>query len=343
MIRLRLRAHLLAALLIAAPTRAEERNPVLAQALFDEAKRLVGAGDYARACPKFAESQRLDPSGGTLLHLAACHEQEGNTATAWAEFHEAISIARRDGRVDRENAAKARIAGLEKKLSRLTVTVPSTRPDGLYVRLDGRAMREAQFGVPFPVDPGKHEIVASAPDRKRWSTTIAVAAGAGQASVIVPALASEDVPTSIAPVVAHAPPPAPAPAPAAPAAAVKVDAADAAPKGSNSSKIVGFVLVGAGVVGLGVAGYFGLQYLKARDQRDEAAQAGDLAGRDSLHEDAKRTQLGAIVSAAVGGAVSGAGIVVILTSRDSGAKMGSTRLVPMVAPGASGAALVGSF
>lgn len=165
-----------------------------AQALFDEAKRLMGLAKFAEACPKLLESQRLDPAGGTLIALALCHEGEGKTATAWAEFNVALGEARKDKRADREAAALEHIKALEPKLTRVRMVVEK-KVDGLEVRRDGALVGEAQWGVALPIDPGEHTFEARAPKKKTLVKTATIAGAGATSDVNIPAL--EDDPLAV--------------------------------------------------------------------------------------------------------------------------------------------------
>jgi len=103
-----------------------------AQALFDEAKRLIQQGDAAAACPKLEESERLEPGIGTKLNLANCYEKVGRTASAWILYLEVESDTKRNGQVERQTMAHNRAAALQPRLSHLTISVsPKSRVAGL--------------------------------------------------------------------------------------------------------------------------------------------------------------------------------------------------------------------
>src|SRR5437762_4686516 len=101
-----------------------ETSRTAAETLFIEAKKLMEAKRFDEACPKFADSQRLDPGVGTLLNLALCYERQGKVASAWSTYRDAASAARTAGQADRENMARQRASALEPRLSRLTVAIP---------------------------------------------------------------------------------------------------------------------------------------------------------------------------------------------------------------------------
>ena len=82
---------------VVAAAQSSSGDKAAADALFDEGKRLLAAGDTAQACAKFETSMKLFDQLGTRLNLADCYEKVGRTASAWAEFREAASLATKRG------------------------------------------------------------------------------------------------------------------------------------------------------------------------------------------------------------------------------------------------------
>src|SRR5437879_1284473 len=133
-----------------APARAQSASDkAAAETLFDQGKKLLAEGKTAEACPKFAESNRLDSGIGTMLYLADCYEKSGQTASAWAQFREAAAMAARQSD-PREKIARERAARLEPKLSKLSVSVGSGDVSGLEIKRDGEALGKALWGIEVP-------------------------------------------------------------------------------------------------------------------------------------------------------------------------------------------------
>jgi hypothetical protein len=196
------------ALLVLAPVKVQAQSDTesaLAEALYRQARELMAQNKYAEACPKLAESYRLDPGTGTLLNLATCRELEGKLATAWLLYSDALLAAQRDRRDDREQFAQQHLSELEPKLSRLTLVVPPEADDPeLDLTLDGARVAATARGVPTYIDPGSHIVQAKSPGKRAWSQTIDIAATAEQRVVSIPKLEPalpEQLPPTASPVV----------------------------------------------------------------------------------------------------------------------------------------------
>lgn len=148
---------------VAAGTSADDAR---AETLFNAAKQLQEAGQTADACPMFAESKRLAPGVGVMLHLADCYERWGRPASAWSEFQEAEALAR--ARRDDKRAALAheRAQSLEPKIHRLTVAVAAAGAhDDWRVSIDGVVLPPERWNVALAVDPGDHIVTVERPGR----------------------------------------------------------------------------------------------------------------------------------------------------------------------------------
>jgi hypothetical protein len=316
---------------------AQVADAAMAESLFREGKRLMGENKPAEACPKFAESFRLDAGLGTLLNLAACHEAEGKLASAWAKFTEAETRARREGDNARAAFAAAHGRALEPRLSRLQIVLaPGAGTEGLDIAIDDRHLSSAAFGLPMPVDPGKHHVTASAPGKKPWSADIAMPAEGQTLPVTIPVLEAADATP------APAPTPAPGVAPA-PGTAAPVAASTPAPAPVTEEKpsritvpfVVSAAAAGAFTIGAVVTGVL---YSGTQNDFDKANEARD-GDRSELHDQANTLGIANLVC--TGGAVVAAGAAVLFLAIGGSSKADAPRaarvqVAPVLGPQGAG-------
>ena len=284
---------LLLVVALEAPALADAPDAALAQSLFEQATELVRQGRYAEACPKLAESQRLDPAGGTLLNLGICYEKEERYTSAYLTYTELLGVSMRDGHKEREQIARERIAAVQPKQSKVVISVPPAiaKLEGLEVRFDGAVVRDVVWGTPTAIDMGEHAVVVSAPGRAEARTTVHVDAPGVSYEVKVPE------PTPL-----ERPRPAPAPQPR-----VVVDV---------GRRAVGWSLVGLGVAALGAGFTAGVV---AIDQHGQANSLCTPTGCDPRYLGPERTAADAATVATVSfigaGVAIAAGVILVLTSR----------------------------
>jgi hypothetical protein len=290
-----------------APSRAADENAggaAAAESLFQDGRRLMEAKRYGEACPKFAASQRIAPAVGTLLNLADCYEKNDQLASAWARFHEAIALAQRLGRRQREQTARERADRLEPMLIRLSIL---TRSSGVEVKLDGNLVERAALSTPIPVDAGKHTIEATAKGKKPFSKVIDLTDKAKTPTVEIPVLEDEPVAAPSAGEAAHEDP----------GAIVVTPPPQEKPKGSwTGRKTLAVIVGGLGAVGVGVGAYYGLRAESTWHDTLGYCNA-DYACSDpgiDLAAQSKRFASYSTIGFAAGGALVAGGVILFLTA-----------------------------
>jgi len=286
-------ASLVGGVLFAPPAHAESdaASRALAVQLFDEAESLVTKQRFAEACPKYAESFRLDPQLGALIYLAECYEKNGQLASAWGSYREAEEMAQKR-HDDRLAHAHERATALQGRLDFLTINVPkSARVAGLEVLRDGVLLSETVWNNSTAIDPGKHRIEARAVGYKSWQRTVEISGEAKAVHVDIPRLE------------------------AAPVTAAPGEKADASSPGA-SQRTTALVIGGAGIVGLGVGAFFGLSAQSSSHESNDLCNESDICTQEGadLRASAKNKAVVATVATGVGAAALAAAVVVWFTA-----------------------------
>lgn len=296
-----------------------------AETLFQDGKRLMAEGKYSEACPKLDESNKIDPGAGTLTALALCHRGEGKTATAWSEFKEVISLARRDNRKDREQVAEENINELEPKLSKITITIDrAAQQQGLEIKLDAQKIPLAMAGSPFPADPGVHKLTISATGFKTRESVIELGAERDDKKITVAPLDADQT------------------AQTGPAAGTTTEA----PKSGSGLKTASYIIGGAGIVGLGIGIVTGI--LAASKHGDADCKNDICPNADATDKEKSAATMGNIstVGFIAGGVLLAGGVVLNIlapSSKSSPSTTGRLQFVPSVSPQGGFGSFVGRF
>jgi hypothetical protein len=342
----RVPAFLFASLLLT-PAVARAGDPVAAQALFDEAKRLMKEEKYAQACPKFEESQKMDAGVGTQFQLANCWQHMGRTASAWALFREVVAQARALGQVGRERVARDRAVALESWLSKIEIATHGVGgATGVEIRRDGVAVGREQWNVPVPVDPGTHTVTMTAPHKQLWKGTAEVSPNAKVVLVDVPPL------TDVPDLPGAAPTQTPSVANATPITGVtspmpsEVADVPVVQNRGGAQRAIGWFFVGAGVAGLASGAYFAARWL---DEHNSASDhcTGDICDSvgANLRSDARTHSSYAEVAAAAAGGSLLLGTVLVATAPRPRIVVGAAKLeiAPMAGPRGGGLQIGGAW
>lgn len=302
---------LLSGLLASNPCAAQttSSDKAAAEALFDQGVSLLRNRQYKEACEKLETSQRIDPAVGTLLYLGECYERLGRTASAWAMFREASSLAQSNGQTDRAKIASQRAERLEAALAYFTVNVtPEARVPGLVVRRGSDIVKPELFGVSIPTDPGEIKVEASAPGYAPFTQTIALSSRE-RSEASVPRL--DPLP----------PQQAAEPKPAVPdtTAAIHGPPDDVQPvRYVREPSPVSYVLGGIGLVGLGVGSFFGIKAIQrnndaTRNYGCSGSICTDPRGLD-VTDDARKAARISDIAFVAGGALLASGVVLFIAA-----------------------------
>jgi tetratricopeptide (TPR) repeat protein len=323
-----------------APTYAQPGdNTTMAEQLFNQGRDAAAKGDWANACPKFEASLRYDPALGTRLNLANCYEKVGKVAKAWGMYRDAADKAATVGDIKRKEYALEQAAKLEPRLPKLTIVAPAKPPVGFTITRDGSPVDAAMFGGGFYVDPGAHEIVASAPGYASITKSVRVDEGKAE-TVTIPDLEAKPE----------------APKESKPGSRPQVDdeAPMVAPPPNKTWKYVGLGTAAGGVVMLGVGIAFGA---KAKSTYSDAKSVcgadlvcqntDDFAKGQKLISDARSQATLSTVFVVGGAALAAGGVALWLFAPTGGAesrpKGVDAHVVPHASPSDVGVSLVGRF
>lgn len=281
-----------------------------ADALFHSAREAVARGDFRAACPRFVESQRLEPAPGTLLNVAQCEEKDGKLSAAYAHLGEVLAALPKDD--FRVPYARERLAALKRRVPTVTISMPDPVP-GARVLRDGLELREGAFGVPLPFDPGSHVLLVRADGHADGRQDVTVREGENVVITLKPG------PTNSRPATY-----------------------DTGVKASSGRRVLAFTSLGIGVAGVVAGTVAGLSFASAAKTYSDHCDASGCDG-EGLAAASRAKSMNALSPIAFGVGALGLGTGAYLLLVPPSPRRAGVRVTPQVSPSAASLSLSGGF
>ncbi len=315
----------LALLIVVSCADASAADLAAADALFNKGVAELKAGNFAAACPAFAESQQLDPRPGTMYAMAECEAKAGRIATAVALYDDFLrtvgslkSMPQRLKYLERTKNAQAQRDKLVKDVPQLTLILPAGSPQDLRMTRNGEVFTAATLGLAIPVDPGEQVITVQLSTGVVNEQRITLDVGEQKTLEIqVPALEVK---------AAEPGPQPPAPPPPARPLSLRPTAVASPPvaKPASGLRTGGFVALGvgvAGLVGFGVTGGLAMakkSFFEETCPKNVCANAADAVAARAAFGQAQTLATLTTVGLGVSGAAVLAGLVMAIVGKPRG-------------------------
>ncbi len=198
-----------------------EAERVAARDLFKQGDELQRAGQYEGALDKFQRAEQVIQAPTNVLRIAECQAALGKLVEAAESYRTVVRWSLPPGAPPAFQSAidqaRGELSQVEPRVPRLVVRVAPAGVASEELYIDGTAVPAALLGEPFPLDPGDHKVLVSAPGyaspeqrvslRERETKTVSVqlrslATAPGPAPVPAPT-------TPTTPTTADTPPPPP--------------------------------------------------------------------------------------------------------------------------------------
>ncbi len=296
-----------------APTKADLER---AKKLFFEGVDLEQEGNWSEALERFEAVAQVRMTPSVRFHIALCKEHMGKLVEALREFE----LAEADAKAEKVDAvlkeAPEHIAAIKPRIPKISVRVPDD-VEGLSVTLDGEPI-DPKGSDEILVNPGSHQIEATAEKRQAFTKVVTVAEGESKSVLVEVPLIGEDAPSP------------------------KKDESTptpVTPPSSSGPPTLALVAGGVGVLSLLAAGGFSIARSSVKSDLDDACGEGGKScppDREGAISSGRTYTTLTNVFLVLGAVGVGAGVVLWVTAPKPSEKTPQTslRLVPS-APGAN--------